>query len=162
MACDKFESEGLLYCAGELTAEGSVQYEMHLAECSECAQEIAEYKQMFGGSTAKELLETAPSAECDTKIYAALEAEAVRQGKPVVSFGGIFTLFMQRVAIPAAIFMMAVTVGFQVSHNSTANQPALAKKTDTATVNKDSLNDTGRIFIQGGSNGVMPVNLEDK
>ncbi len=162
MACDKFESEGLLFCAGELSAEQSVSYESHLGECEECSREVKEYTEMFGEFSASDLLAEVPSAQCDAKIIVALEEEAVRQSKPVVSFGGIFTLFIQRVAVPAAIFLIALTVGLQISHKSSDNAASIAKTQDSVAVHEDSIADTGRTFIQGGSTGVIPVTLEEK
>jgi len=162
MACDKFESEGLLFCAGELTSEESSLYESHLAECEECSREIKEYKELFGGESVSELLAEQPSAECDAKIVAALEAEARRQEKPVVSFGGLFTMFIQRIAVPAAIFLVAVTVGLQIAQKTSDTTAMQTKAHDSATAKVDSISDTGRTFIQGGSSGVIPVTLEEK
>lgn len=162
MACDKFESEGLLFCAGELTQEQSDTYKVHLDECEACSLEIQEYKEMFDGFSVAELLVEQPSAECDAKILLALETEALRQDKPVVSFGGVFTMFIQRIAVPAAIFLIAVTVGLQISQKTAEKTASIAKTQDSATVKVDSLSDTGRIFIQGGSSGVIPVTLEEK
>jgi len=162
MACDKFETEGLLYCADELSAEQASEYETHIAQCEDCSLEVTEYREMFGGTPVGELLEEIPSPECDAKILAALEVEAVRQSKPAVSMAGFFTLFLQRVAVPAAIFLVALTITVQFTNMNSQKAASIAKTEDSTVVKKDSLSDTGRIFLQGGSNGVIPVTLEDK
>jgi len=162
MACDKFETEGLLYCSGELAPESVTEYESHLEQCPECSTELKQFRELFGNYSVAELLCEEPSAACDAKIIKALEAEAVRQSRPIVTFPGIFTLLIQRVAIPVAIFLVAVTVGLQISSKTGSKSIPLANSSDTSSIKKDSMSDTGRIFIQGGANGVIPVTLEEK
>jgi len=161
MACDKFETEGLLFCAGELPADAVAEYENHIGSCEECRLEIKEFQKLVDTINSPSNLAEIPSAECDAAIIAALEKEAFHLEKKVVSFGGILTLFVQRVAVPAAIFLMAITIGFQISSKSGEKSMA-TKSVDTSTVKTDSTADSGRIFIQGGANGVIPVTLEEK
>lgn len=164
MECKRWESDGLLYVAGELQDEASAEFEQHLAGCEECSRELSEYREMFGEFSAEDLLSDEPSAECDAKILAAID-EAVTEtekAEPVVTMPGFFSVLMQRVAVPVAIFAIAVTFGVQIASNSGAGNSQVAQKADSAVVEeqKDSASDSGRIFIQGGGEGVIPVTLE--
>ncbi len=121
---------------------------------------------MFGDFTSEELLLETPSAECDTKILNAMEA-ALQEEEPkatVAVMPGFFTMLLQRVAVPMAIFALAVTVGIQISSNSIESETAVAKNEVPAVVtdSTDTSADSGRIFIEGGGEGVIPVTLEEK
>ncbi len=167
MACKKWESEGLLYTAGELSKEATAAYESHLSECEDCSVELQAYKEMFGEFSTKELLLETPSAECDTKILKAMEA-ALQEEEPketVAIMPGFFTMLLQRVAIPLAIFAFAVTVGIRISSSPAVESDAIVAKKDVPAVVEDSVDsssDSGRIFIEGGGEGVIPVTLEEK
>ncbi len=164
MACNKWESEGLLYVADELSTEERANYEAHLAECEDCSVELQAYKEMFGEFSAEELLVEEPSSECDAKILAALEEVAnEKQAKPVYMMGGFMATMLQKVALPIAIFAIAVTVGIKLSsHNVSENSNLAVTNESTVDSLEDSLDsDSGHIFIEGGGDGVIPVGLEE-
>ncbi len=164
MVCKRWESDGLLYVAGELSEDAAAQYRQHLLECKECEESVADYENMFAGFAMEDLLTETPSAECDAKILAAMEAAAEEKAKPVISMGGVFTMLFQRVAIPLAIFAFAVTVGIRITSQTAGPGTEIAKSIDTVVEEKDSTDvsiDSGRIFIQGGGEGVIPVTLEE-
>ncbi len=163
MACQKWESDGLLFIADELSNEDSTAYENHLNECDDCRDEFTAYKEMFGKFSAEEILKEVPSAECDSKIIAAIDKAIEETEKPVVAMPGFFSMFLQRVAVPVAIFALTVTVGIQISSKSIDGESAVAvKKQNVQPVDTtDSLSDSGRTFIEGGGQGVIPVTLEE-
>lgn len=163
MECKKWESDGLLYVAGELQDEASAEFENHLTGCEVCSRELEEYREMFGEFNAEELLAVEPSAECDARVIAAMESTITKKAESVVTMGGIFTMLLKRVAVPVAIFAVAVTVGFQISHNTGTGESQMAKSKDSSVVEEksDTTSDSGRIFIQGGGSGVIPVTLEE-
>ncbi len=162
MACKKWESDGLLYIAGDLSNDESSLYETHLSECEECSLEVNNYKEMFGDFSAKELLSEEPSAECDQKILAAIDdvVSVKNEDQPIFTMGGFFATFIQRVALPLAIFAIAIGIGVQVSSRSTREGTiAIVEPVDTLQDSTDT--DSGRIFIEGGGDGVIPVDLEE-
>jgi len=164
MACNKWESDGLLYVADELSTEERTSYEAHLTECEECSVELQVYKEMFGEFTAEELLLEEPSSECDAKIISALEDIANETAvKPVYTMGGFMSIFLHRVALPLAIFALAVTVGIKFSSNAVSEKANLAVSNETAVDSlEDSVDsDSGHLFIEGGGDGVIPVGLEE-
>ena len=163
MACQKWESDGLLFVAGELSEDDSTDYEGHLKECDDCRGEFTAYKEMFGEFSAEELLQEVPSAQCDSKIIAAIDKAVAETEKPVVAMPRFFSMILHRVAVPVAIFAIAVTVGIQISSSSIDGESEVAvKKQNVQPVDTtDSLSDTGRTFIEGGGQGVIPVTLEE-
>ncbi len=167
MACNKWESEGLLYVADELSTEDRANYETHLSECEECAVELQAYREMFGEFSVEELLVEEPSAKCDAKIFAALDEVANEKTekieKPVYTMGGFMATLLQKVAFPVAIFAIAITVGIKLSSQNVSDNSNLAI-TNESTIDslEDSTDsDSGHLFIEGGGDGVIPVGLEE-
>lgn len=174
MECRKWEETGLLYTAGELTAQGALDYETHLTACEECRKELHCYHREHERFFTLEVLGEAPSAKIDAEI---LRVCSDARPRVRIAAPALFAAFFRRqVLIPAMLFIVGfISVGYimmnmenarQMSGKTTAAvQPQKAvAPVQTVQAVPDSLNDSLKGFASTRGNlndkGVITVDLK--
>jgi len=101
MSCDRADTVLHAYFDNELDALGAAEFERHLAECSECANGLAELKSLRSSLNEAQLFEKTPAA-LRKKVFADLHAT-----KPVVVMPSRTP--WRWLAIAAALLLFAYT-----------------------------------------------------
>jgi hypothetical protein len=171
MECRKWEEAGLLYAAGELTAQEVGGFESHLATCGECRMVLECYRREHERFFTAEVLGEAPSAEVDAEI---LRVCSDPRPRVRIAAPALFAAFFRRqVLVPVMLFIVGfISVGYimmnvenarQMSGTATAavRPAATVAAQQTAQAGTDSLNDS----LNGGSKANYAStrgNLNDK
>jgi hypothetical protein len=174
MECRKWEEAGLLYTAGELTAQEALDYETHLAVCEECRKELCCYRREHERFFTAEVLGEVPSATIDAEI---LRVCSDPRPKVRIAAPALFAAFFRRqILVPAMLFVIGfISVGYIMMNMENARQMAAHQpqkgvvQTMTAQAvpdsPKDTLdNDSGVNFASTRGNlndkGVITVDLK--
>ena len=166
MECKRWEEEGLLYSSEELNGTEKAEYEVHMASCGFCEQELASYRslQKLTGSLEED---TDPEIDrivmrlCTKAVrpsaFSALSGWAVKIGVPVMFIVAGFSGGMYLAALGGSGSTKTTVIQTAiVSKSPMVSQPPLAQKVDssadTSLPRRQKLNNiTGQ--------DVVPVNL---
>lgn len=176
MACERFETEGLLYLSGELEDGAANSYESHLSMCDDCRIELDDARALSSMTDKGRLFEVDTSPAMD----AIIQKLCSRPVRPTVSFFD-FSAMARRFALPVLFLAVGFGGGTYISVIAmSGSQPAgavaqaplvrtqqIAALPGTATpavvvrdsMKSDSLIDQRRPLGNLNHEGVVPVNL---
>ena len=126
MACDRFETEGLLYLSGELEADAAQSYAGHLAACEDCRVEHEEARAMSALTDKGRLFEEETTPVMDD-IILKLCAKPVRPATVSIGFGAV----VRRFALPVLFLAVGFGGGAYLSviaMQNTGSGPSVAVK----------------------------------
>ncbi len=104
MACDRFESEGLLYISNELEPAARQAYDAHVPSCEECREEMSEYRALRQLTDDGRLFEVETNPAVDAVIRKVCERPAALPTTMSIGFGSM----VRRFALP----VLFLCVGF--------------------------------------------------
>lgn len=174
MECRKWEETGLLYTAGELSSQETLEYEAHLTVCEECRKEFDCYRSERERFFTAGVLGEVTSAKVDAEI---LRVCSDPRPKVRISAPALFAAFFRRqVLVPVMLFIVGfISVGYIMMNMENVRQMAVRSQPVTPQVQvasvkvadslKDSLNgDSGVNFARTRGNlndkGVITVDLK--
>lgn len=178
MACNKWEEMGLLFDSGELNEREKRTFDDHLAQCSECQQELKAYRYEREHFYSAAVLEESPSAACDAEII-----RVCSDGRKKVAAFQLFPAFLRKSVVAVALFLVGFSVvGYiQVQQKASSGvalkqttisapastmiaETAPGKKADSTTDSSEQQNPTNYANTRGNLdlNGVYPVDLQNK
>lgn len=172
MACSKWEEIGLLYCSRELDEQEAKQYDVHLANCSECNLELVQYQSDQKSFFTPEILGEITSKEVDEEIIRVCTAK-----KQYTSIGIFPALIKKSIFSVSFLLLGFAVVGYFFYNIENANNQkknlaldppsspttVLAEQESTLSF-KDSIKDSAVYFSRTRGNletrGVFPVDLK--
>lgn len=160
MACNKWESEGLLLTSGELSAAQGDAFLEHLDTCSVCHDEYHTYKKMQETFFTPELLDF----EFPKSLGIFSKIDDIPREDVVVSMP-LFTLLRTRVA-PIFVLLLGVFLGYTLwpteqTKGVVSTHQLQQAPSATHDSNPDSKSDTLREFREGGSKGIKSVDVTE-
>jgi hypothetical protein len=175
MECRKWEEAGLLYSAGELSGQETLDFEAHLSMCEECGNELRYYRSEREQFFNVGMLGEVPSASVDAEI---LRVCSDPRPKVRIAATALFTAFFKRqILVPAMLFIIGfISVGYIVMNSENARQmsgstaAAVGTKVELSSVKdidslKDSLGADSKANFAStrgniNDNGVITVDLK--
>ncbi len=165
MACDRWETEGLLFTSGELDEAVATSYNEHIKECEPCRDELAFYSEGKESFFSPQLLSENPSSTTDDKIIKHCSVPV----KPTFFMSGIgnlvktgsLALLVLMLGVSAPVYFSAVKSSSGESAVASVQPKAEDILTDSS-IAKDSLDKEGKVELKRGNlnmNGVIHVEL---
>jgi anti-sigma factor RsiW len=157
MECRKWEEAGLLYAAGELTAQETAGFESHLVACGECRNELRRCRMEHERLFTAEVLGEVPSAEVDAEIL-----RVCSNPKPNVRITApaLFAAFFRRqVFVPAMLFIVGfISVGYIMMNMENARHMTTAAVRPAATIAAPQMAQTVTDSLKDSLNGDSKAN----
>ena len=179
MACERFETEGLLFMSGELESGAANAYESHLATCDGCRTELGEARALSSHTDNGRMFEADTSPVMDD-IILKLCSRPVRPTVALFDFGSMVRRFALPVLFLAVGFGGGAYLSVIAMSGNTASGPVATVPTVRTqqiaavpgsvtpavsvrdSTKPDSVTDQRRPLGNLDHEGVVPVNLGEE
>ncbi|MGM0443806.1 MAG: anti-sigma factor family protein [Fibrobacterota bacterium] len=156
MVCNRWYTEGLLYCSGELSDAQQKRYMAHMQECKSCRDQLSWHTKI--AAAARDLPEEEVPADLDQRIRLMIqETESTsKTGKTIP-----FMMFLRRSAAAVALLLAGMWLSFTFWAHTPEDGDSIAAADSTATQDSAGLQDNSVPFIKGESTGIRSVGVSD-